>query len=123
MFHIIDSKVLSVCRVYYHWENLNPEGCEYFSDYTSYLTEDVSQYLREEDRVFIDAYSMCYPREDRARIMEYACMEGNSHYFQSETMQNKLKTLCEGIRKAFGLENYQESLLWEQYLAQPLKMK
>ena len=123
MFHIIDSKVLSVCRVYYHWENLNPEGCEYFSDYTSYLTEDVSQYLGEEDRVFIDAYSMCYPREDRARIMEYACMEGNSHYFQSETMQNKLKTLCEGIRKAFGLENYQEPLLWEQYLAQPLKMK
>lgn len=116
IFHIIDSKVLSTTRVYYRWENLNPEGCEYFEDFTSYLTADVSQYLEGENRAFIDAYSMCYPREDRARIMEYACTEGNEAYFTSEIMQNKLKTLCEGIRKAFGLEKYQEPLLWEQYL-------
>ena len=38
-------------------------------------------------------------------------------------MQNKLKTLCQGIRKAFGLEKYQEPLIWEQYLIEPLKMK
>ena len=123
IFHIIDSKVLSTTRVYYHWENLNPEGCKYFQDFTSYLTADVSRYLEDENRAFIDAYSMCYPREDRARIMEYACAEGNEAYFTSEIMQNKLKTLCEGIRKAFGMEKYQEPLLWEQYLAEPLKMK
>ena len=116
IFHIIDSKVLSTTRVYYHWENLNPEGCKYFQDFTSYLTADVSQYLEEENRAFIDAYSLCYPREDRARIMEYACTEGNEAYFTSEIMQNKLKTLCQGIRKAFGLEKYQEPLIWEQYL-------
>lgn len=120
IFHVIDSYVLSVCRNYYYWHNLNPEGCEYFEDYTSYLTADVSEYLQEEDRAFIDAYSMCYPREDRARIMEYACMEGNAHYFQSDIMQSKLKTLCEGIRQAFGLEKTQESFLWEQYLREPL---
>jgi hypothetical protein len=123
IFHIIDSKVLSTTRVYYHWENLNPEGCKYFQDFTSYLTADVSRYLEDENRAFIDAYSMCYPREDRARIMEYACTEGNEAYFTSKIMQNKLKTLCEGIRKAFGMEKYQEPLLWEQYLAEPLKMK
>ena len=123
IFHIIDSKVLSTTRVYYHWENLNPEGCKYFQDFTSYLTADVSRYLEDENRAFIDAYSMSYPREDRARIMEYACTEGNEAYFTSEIMQNKLKTLCEGIRKAFGMEKYQELLLWEQYLAEPLKMK
>ena len=123
IFHIIDSKVLSTTRVYYHWENLNPEGCKYFQDFTSYLTADVSQYLEEENRAFIDAYSLCYPREDRARIMEYACTEGNEAYFTSEIMQNKLKTLCQGIRKAFGLEKYQEPLIWEQYLIEPLKMK
>ena len=50
-------------------------------------------------------------------------MEGNAHYFQSEIMQNKLKTLCEGIRKAFGLEKYTAPLLWEQYLTEPLKIK
>ena len=48
--------------------------------------------------------------------MEYACTEGNEAYFTSEIMQNKLKTLCQGIRKAFGLEKYQEPLIWEQYL-------
>jgi hypothetical protein len=123
VFHIIDGLVLSTNRVYYHWENLNPEGCTYFQDYTTYLTADVSRYLEDGNRAFIDAYSMSYPREDRARIMEYACMEGNAHYFQSEIMQNKLKTLCEGIRKAFWLEGYQEPLLWEQYLHEPLKIK
>ena len=123
IFHIIDSKVLSTTRVYYHWENLNPDGCKYFQDFTSYLTADVSQYLEDENRAFIDAYSLCYPREDRARIMEYACTEGNEAYFTSEIMQNKLKTLCQGIRKAFGLEKYQEPLIWEQYLSEPLKMK
>lgn len=116
MFHVIDSKVLSTTRVYYRWENLNPEEFHYFEDFISYLTADVSQYLEGENRAFIDAYSMCYPREDRARIMEYACTEGNAHYFQSEIMQNKLRTLCEGIREAFGLENYTEPLIWEQYL-------
>ena len=123
MFHVIDSYILSACRTYYYWHNLNPEGCEYFEDYTSYLTTDVSEYLQEENRAFIDAYSMCYPREDRARIMEYACMEGNAHYFQSDIMQSKLKMLCEGIRKAFGLEKAQESFLWEQYLEEPLSIK
>lgn len=120
IFHIIDSRVLSVCRLYYQWDDLNPEGCEYFNDYTSYRDADVSRYLQEEDRAFIDAYSMSYPREDRARIMEYACMEGNAHYFQSEVMQSKLKLLCQGIRKAFRLEKYPESFLWEQYLNEPL---
>jgi hypothetical protein len=123
IFHIIDGKVLSTNRVYYHWENLNPEGCDYFEDFTSYLTADVSQYLEGENRAFIDAYSMCYPREDRARIMEYACTEGNGEYFASQIMQSKLKTLCEGIRRAFGLEKYKEPLLWEQYLHEPLKIK
>lgn len=119
-FHVIDTRVLSVSRAYYQWADLNPKGCEYFEDYTSWLTGDVSQYLQDENRAFIDAYSMCYPREDRARVMEYACMAGNSHYFQSEVMQKKLITLCQGIREAFGLEDCSESFLWEQYLKEPL---
>ena len=119
-FHVMDGKILSDTRVYYHWDNLNPEGFQYFGDYTSYLETDMSAYLQEEDRAFIDAYSMCYPKEDRARIMEYACQPGNEAYFHSETMQNKLRTLCEGIRKTFDLEKYQGVLLWEQYLSEPL---
>ena len=122
-FHVMEGKILSDTRVYYHWDDLNPEGFRYFGDYTSYLEVDMSQYLQEEDRAFIDAYSMCYPKEDRARIMEYACQPGNEDYFRSEIMQNKLRTLCEGIRKTFGLEKYQDVLLWEQYLDEHLMTK
>jgi hypothetical protein len=59
---------------------------------------------------------MSFPKEDRARIMEYAVMEGQEEVFSSDTMQKKLKTLCRGIRSAFGLSNVSEALLWEQYL-------
>ncbi len=123
IFHVIDSKVLSDTRVYYYWRNLNPEGVHYFEDYTSYLTADLEQYLQDENRAFIDAYSLCYAKEDRARIMEYACMEGCESYFTSEIMQEKLTTLCKGIREAFGLEKVQDSFLWEQYLHTPLTTK
>ena len=123
LFHVMDGKILSNTRSYYRWQNLNPDGFWYFGNYTSYRDADVSRYLQEEDRAFIDAYSMCYPKEDRAVIMEYACREGNEQYFQSEIMQNKLRTLCEGIRKAFGLEKYQGELIWEQYLKEPLVTK
>lgn len=120
VFHIIDSKVLSDSRAYYYWHNLNPAKFDYYEDYTSYLTEDNSRYLQDEDRAFIDAYSMSYAKEDRARIMEYACTSGNEHYFQSEIMQEKLETLCKGIREAFDLRQYPNELLWEQYLEEPI---
>lgn len=123
IFHVLDAKILSNTRVYYHWDNMNPEDFQYFGDYTSYLEADVSQYLQDGDRVFIDAYSTCFAREDRARIMEYACQPGNESYFQSETMRNKLRTLCQGIRQAFGMEKYEQPLLWEQYLNENLMTK
>ena len=122
-FHVMDGKILSDTRIYYHWDDMNPQDFRYFGDYTSYLEADMSQYLQEEDRAFIDAYSMCYPKEDRARIMEYACLPGNEAYFKSEIMQNKLRSLCEGIRKTFDLEKYQDTLLWEQYLNEPMMTK
>jgi hypothetical protein len=123
MFHVLDSKVLSDTQVYYRWHLLNPDEFSYFGDYTTYLTYDASEYLQDENRVFIDAYSMCHAKEDRARIMEYACQPGNERYFQSEVMQNKLRTLCQGIRAAFGLKDHPESFLWEQYLTEPLTIK
>ena len=58
---------------------------------------------------------MSFPREDRARILEYAMTPGNEAVFASETMQRKLATLCQGIRQAFDLEADQ-ICLWEQYL-------
>jgi hypothetical protein len=53
--------------------------------------------------------------------MEYAMRAGNESFFESEIMQKKLRQLCLGIRKAFGLEKSNESFFWEQYLKEPLK--
>ncbi len=120
MFHVLETRVLSESIAYYRWDELNPKGFDYDYDYITNQSRDGSAYLEEKSRAFIDTYSMSFPKEDRARIMEYACMDGNEHYFISYTMQRKLRTLCQGIREAYGLENSTEIFLWEQYLESPL---
>ena len=113
--HLIETKVLSTSTVYYDWDQLNPEGFSYDNDYIKNLEREDTQYLQGEDRYFIDTFSMSFAREDRARVMEYACMPGNEAYFSSPAMQKKLSTFCQGIRKVFSLGN-EESFVWEQYL-------
>lgn len=120
LFHAIETKVYADSQLYYEWDKLNPEGFAYDYNNTDWQQREESRWLTDEDRAFIDSFSMSFPREDRARIMEYAMTEGNESYFQSETMQEKLYTLCQGIRKAFGLTKSEEVYLWEQYLAEPL---
>ena len=114
--HLIDTVVITESGAYDRWEELNPSGFAYDYDYIANLSRNSSAYLQDSSRYFIDNYSMSFPKEDRARIMEYAMTEGNAAYFQSSTMQSKLKLLCEGIREAFGLKKSPETFLWEQYL-------
>ena len=116
LFHAIDSYVMTRCNAYDFWSDLNPAGFDYDYSYITNAQRDGAEYLKEENRAFIDTYSMSFPMEDRARVMEYAMMEGNEAYFQSKTMQAKLKLLCLGIRTAFKMDKYEEPLLWEQYL-------
>lgn len=120
LFHAIEAKVYADSQLYYEWDKLNPQGFAYDYNYTDWILREDSEYLADENRAFIDSFSMSFPREDRARIMEYAMTEGNESYFQSETMQEKLHTLCQGIRKAFGLTKSEEVYLWEQYLNESL---
>lgn len=115
LFHSIDTYVMSRTNIYDFWEDLNPEGFEYDNDYVANQFRDDYHYL-EEDRWFIDMYSMSYAKEDRARIMEYAMEDGNEEYFTSPHMQAKLAKLSEGIRKAFSLKTGSVVLPWEQYL-------
>lgn len=120
MFHVLESQVLSETICYYRWDELNPKGFAYDNDYEANQSRDGSKYLEEKSRSFIDTFSMSFAREDRARVMEYACMTGNENYFISYTMQQKLRTICEGIREAYGLGASTEVFLWEQYLESPL---
>lgn len=123
MSHIIDSRVLTVCKAYDDWNSLNPSGFKYGYQHVSNHTMEDRGWTVGTGRAFIDLYSMTYPKEDRARIMEYAVLDGYGRCFESEIMQKKLRTLCLGIRQAFDLEDAAGPFLWEQYLAQPLNLK
>lgn len=121
IFHVLETRALSCSIAYYRWDELNPKGFAYDYDYAANVQRNGGTYIADDTtRCFIDTYSMSFPKEDRARIFEYACTEGNERYFISHTMQRKLRTLCEGIREAYGLEDHTESFLWEQYLESPL---
>ena len=113
--HIIDTRVMGTTSIYDNWASLNPEGIRYANSYQLAAVETDNAWFHGDSRVFVDPYSMSFPREDRARILEYAMMPGNEEIFASETMQKKLLTLCQGIRQAFELEE-DVAYLWEQYL-------
>ena len=120
LFHIIETKVMGNNSNYDNWEDLNPEGFSYDYDYLLNLKRDDYELIDGSNRCFIDLYSMSYPREDRARIMEYAITEGHADYFSTSVMQTKLRRICLGIRTAFGLKKSTESYPWEQYLNESL---
>lgn len=119
--HLIDTQVFSESNAYDEWDRLNPRDFEYDYDYLTNLERTSQEYLQDHCRSFIDMYSMSFPKEDRARIMEYAMTEGNEHLFRSPMLQAKLALLCIGIREAFQLENCEDPLPWEQYLQNPLE--
>jgi len=114
--HVIETCVLSTSAKFYEWHKLNPQGFQYDNDYIANLDRQDQQYLTEENRWFIDMFSMSFAGEDRSRIFEYASTAGNEAYFSTQMMQNKLRRVCEGIREAFGAKNDPRQFVWEQYL-------
>ena len=89
MSHIIDSRVLTFCKAYDDWEKLNPKGFQYNYGSVSDLSVADRRWTVSSDRAFLDLYSMTYPKEDRARIMEYAMADGYEASFRSETNLRK----------------------------------
>lgn len=121
--HLVDTVVLNESSAYDTWQSLNPTGFRYDYSYIANRSRNSTAYLQPANRSFVDMFSMSYPREDRARIMEYAMLTGNIELFRSETMQQKLRTICLGIRDAFDLKKSEETFLWEQYLRNPISVK
>lgn len=114
--HLIETVVLTESTAYDQWELLNPSDFQYDYDYIANQSRDGSTWLQAGKESFIDTYSMSYPKEDRARIMEYAMTAGHGELFRSPYLQTKLSRLCTGIREAFRLEKSEDTFLWEQYL-------
>ena len=115
LYHVMDSFLFGNSGYLDRWDDNNPKSFDYLYDYTGFEALKDSQYLSGNNRAFVDAYSMTYPKEDRARIFEYAVMEGNEEVFSSKIMQRKLSLLCTAIRDAFDL-NPDAQYPWEQYL-------
>lgn len=111
LYHAMESRILTESTALDQWESLNPAGFSYGSS-----QQDSEVYLRGQTRAFVDNYSMTYPKEDRARIFEYAMLSGTEDLFRSEYMQRKLSVLCTAVRDAYGLKRSPEILPWEQYL-------
>lgn len=120
LFHIIESRIFSLSQALDDWDDLNPKGFQYDYSYLYYADHDDRHLIDGETRAFIDYYSMTFPKEDRARIMEYAMVEGKEDCFASDTMQRKLRAICMGIRKAYDLKDVTLVLPWEQYLKEPI---
>lgn len=115
LYHVMETHILTDSVALDQWEALNPGGFSYGGN------PDASDiYLQGQTRAFVDSYSMRYPKEDRARIMEHAMLHDNESTFRSEYMQRKLTALCRGIREAYGLKKYPDALPWESYLVTPL---
>ena len=115
LYHVMETHILTKSTALDQWEALNPAGFVYGAD-----SPDNDVYLQGQTRAFIDCYSMAYPKEDRARVLENALLRDREEYFRSEYMQRKLNALCLGIREAYRLKKHPEALPWEQYLVTPL---
>jgi hypothetical protein len=120
LFHVIDSRVLSSCDAYDNWSKLNPPDFQYDPQAATHGSQQAQGLISGENRHFIDLYAMHSPKEDRARIWEYALLPRQEDIFSAPPMQSKLRQLCIGIRQAFDLKEMSQSYLWEQYLSTPL---
>lgn len=120
MYHVLDTFLFNNTSGLDQWDELNPKGFEYDMNETDFLNRQDDKYLTGEKQAFVDSFAMSYPMEDRARIFEYALREDAAEAFASDTMQNKLETLCKAIRNAFGWKKSEETYVWEQHLEESL---
>lgn len=116
LFHAMETHIFSHSNAFDRWNELNPAGFAYDLDHAANSRRNSGVYLEGSHRAFVDTYSMSFPKEDRARIFEYAMLPDMEHLFRSQTMQNKLSAISTGIREAYGLKHTEQPLPWEQYL-------
>ncbi len=117
--HVLDAFIFANSRDLDVWNKLNPEGFEYDYSYDVYMSHG-TEYLEGKGQAFVDNFSRTYPKEDRARVFEYAMMPDKEASFDSEIMQEKLYLLSFSIRDAFNWKRDERAFPWEYYLEEPL---
>ncbi len=122
LFHVIENYVNCAGGFYYDetWDTLNPEDFQYDYDYivnesnmdNSYTVSDI-----ENEAYFIDIYGKSFPHEDRARIMEYTMLDDGDmrkDNISSEKIQEKLRYICEVLRRDFDATDWPKQTFWEK---------
>ncbi len=117
--HVLDAFIFANSRDLDVWDKLNPEGFVYDYSYDVYKSHG-TEYLEGKGQAFVDTFSRTYPKEDRARVFEYAMMPDKEASFDSEIMQKKLHLLSFSIRDAFDWKRDERAFPWEYYLEEPL---
>lgn len=117
LFHVMQTHILSRSAQLDRWDSLNPTGFSYTYGYQ--IPSSANVYLTSGSRAFVDPYSMSYPKEDQARILEYAMLPNQAALFQEPILQQKLAAMCHALRDAYDLKNTDVPLPWEQYLNTP----
>lgn len=115
---VLDVHVLGNSSRFDYWYKTLPDGFV-FGDASTYS----DSYLAGESRAFVNKESMESAPVDRSHIFWQAMLKDNAETFQPKLMQSKLKTLCRGIREAWGWEDETTVFPWEQYLSKPLAAK
>ena len=88
----IDEFQILVMQKFVRWViETTAKNFSYDTRYTTTRSEEGRTFLTPESRYFVDLYSMCYPKEDRARLLEYAMAPGNESLFRPPMMQKKLQ--------------------------------
>ncbi len=107
--------------LYGGWEELNPDGfCYLYSYDLSTATDSLYRYAYYggwDEIYFVDDYSQTFPKEDRARLMEYIMTDDTvaQQLLQSSHIRAKLELLCDAIRSCFDTTDWGD-LWWERYL-------
>lgn len=117
LFHMMEVQFLNNGDGFKHWDEVNPKNFNYANSYTDYYEGKLnrSSYLSQGSSFFADAYGLISPREDRAQVFLYACLDGESGRFASPGMQAKLAMVCQVIRDYISIAP-EEIPVWEQYL-------
>jgi hypothetical protein len=106
---------------YPDWDDCNPEGFDYLYSYDlSDPDVDVTEwtYFAGSGEVyFVDSYCYTYPKEDRARLMEYIMCGGDTadYLMDCPALRAKLQLMCNGVRYAFDTDGW-DTPIWETAL-------
>ena len=95
------------------WVSLQPKGFVYAWHYGE-VPENIRSYL--DTGYFAYEYSLTYPTEDRATMMELAMANNKNAFASGSGLRAKLQYYADCIRDAFDTTGWPEVAPWEQAL-------